>query len=199
MSYKLLIASMMVCGTPNLLKNRLILSCSDSVWSPIQTLPVELKRYFTDELGNSAVNYGGFVQMVDVHALGLLAEHGLFACFRCITENYLEQVQVYPPKAVYQKLIDDLIPMGWDISTGNGWLSASCHGCFPIDPYTGDEIDQHADKINKFGLFFTLDDCLTYCQTNNSLIPEHAPWFPVGIYVDKSSYARLSGTLCIRH
>ncbi len=191
MSKEFVIASMMICGRPNYLNQRLMISCCDAVWEPIEHLNGKTKQFFTDELGNSTVNYGGFLQMVDRKALFSISEQGLFSCFRCISEDRLQHVQVNTPKLLYRDLIGDLKPMGWDIATGNGWLSASCHGLFPINPFTGKEVDSNADLINEYGLFDSLDNCLVYCKKNNSQIPEHAPWFPVAIHVDKSSYSRL--------
>jgi hypothetical protein len=192
---ELIIASVMICMTPRYIRSRLILSCCDSVWTPVQTLPAEISEYFVDELGNPSINYGGFLQIINPSVLDLLPEKELFACFRCITKEYIEHVQVNPPKAIYSRLIDSLIFVGWDISTGNGWLSASCHGSFPINPYTGEELDQNVNKLNEFALFSDSNDCLLCCQTNNSLIPEHAPWFPVAVFVDPGSYARLKAII----
>ncbi len=195
MTSRLIVASMMICEAPKLLNKKLVLSCCDSVWKPVESLPDEIEPYFTDELGNKMVDYGGFVQIISLNVLKLLNKRGLFACFRCITEGYFKHIQANPPKEIYQNLFCDLKPVGWDIATGNGWLSASCHGRFPIDPFTGYETDQNADQINKYGLFSRLEDCLIYCQINNAEIPEHAPWYPVSIYVDKGSYARLKKIL----
>jgi hypothetical protein len=191
MSEELAIASMMLCKAPRSVNDRLMLSCCDAVWSPIEILPPELEPSFTDELGNSGVKYGGFLQIVDFNALRLLADRELYACFRCIGPEFLQHVQVNPPSRLYEKFFGDLVQVGWDIATGNGWLSASSHGCFPVDPFSGREIDQNAHMVNRFGLFSAFGDCLAYCQQNDSAIPEHAPWFPVAIRIDKDSYTRL--------
>lgn len=189
------IASAMLCQLPKIFNSRAMLSVSDSVWEPVDVLPMELKKYFTDEVGNHDVTYGGFLQLTSPKALELISDHDLFLCFRCIAETYLAHVQVCPPTRVYQRLVGDLRSMGWDISTGNGWLSASCHGHFPVDPFSGDTIDDNILQINKFGLFNNLDDCLKYCEINNSQIPEHALWFPVEIKLDVGSYSRLENSL----
>ena len=192
MTPSLNIASMMICSMPKYLNGMLLLSCSDSVWNPVDVLPDDIRPYVTDELGNQDIQYGGFLQLIDPKGLDLLSSKGLFACFRCITDQYLEHVGTCPPKDVYQSLIKNLKFMGWDIATGNGWLSASSHGSFPINPFTGIAVDSNNSKINEYGLFSSLDDCLKYCQINDTQIPEHAPWFPVAIYVDESSYIRLN-------
>jgi hypothetical protein len=191
MNNNLSVASIMVCAEPVYVNNRMIVSCCDAVWRPVENLPIEFNGYFTDEFGNKNVDYGGFLQMVNVDALKLIEKNSLYACFRCIDKNLIDYVQVCPPKLIYQGVQGNLKLIGWDIATGNGWLSASCHGCFPIDPFTGDALDENADKINKFGLFSSFDDCLVYCQKNNLQIPEHAPWYPVAICLDLSSFNRL--------
>ena len=185
------LASMMVCRSPSYLKGRLYLSASDSVWTPVEHLDESLHRYFTDELGNASVKYGGFLQMVDPAVLGTFAAKELYACFRGVEKSLLGYIQAYPPEDIFENLSDHLKFMGWDISTGNGWLSASCHGCFPVDPATGDEIDENAWQINKFGLFEHFSDCIMYCEKNNNKIPEHAPWYPVAVFVDDDSCNRL--------
>lgn len=191
MSEGMVIASMMICGLPTYLNNRLILSSCDSVWIPVENLSLDIKQYLTDELGNSNVDYGGFVQMIDPYVLQLIAKQNLFACFRVIENRHMRCVDAYPPRALYQDLIQELKIVGWDIATGNGWLSASCHGRFPIDPFTGKTLDKNHYKINKFGLFDSIDDCEIYCRINNEEILEHSPWLPVAIYVDKSTFNRL--------
>jgi hypothetical protein len=117
MSESLFVASMMVCKTPKYFGHRLILSGCDAVWDAVETLPEELKNYFTDELGNNFVEYGGFLQMTDQNALNLLAKRELFACFRCILKEYIEYVQTCPPSELYRGLTDDLTLVGWDVSS----------------------------------------------------------------------------------
>jgi len=132
--------------------------------------------------------------LTNLNAIHLIGIRKLFACFRCIFKEYFECVQVCPPDIIYKRLFPDLLPMGWDIATGNGWLSASCHGCFPVNPFTGEMTIYDSNKINDYGLFAELDSCLEFCSLNNTLIPEHAPWFPVAIFVDRDSYIRLPRT-----
>ena len=186
-----IIVSMMLCRMPKFLKGRLYLSASDAVWSPVEHIDESLCKYFTDELGNSFVDYGGFLQMIDPEALEIFAKGELFACFRGVEKNILKHIQSYPPKNIYENISSQLRLAGWDICTGNGWLAASAHGCFPVDPVTGSEIDNNADQINEFGLFNNFSDCQMYCEVNNVKIPEHAPWYPVAVFLDVHSYDRL--------
>jgi hypothetical protein len=59
--FELNIASMMLCTEPKSFNGRLFLSGCDSVWNAVQEIPDELKEYFTDEIGNGFVQYGGFL------------------------------------------------------------------------------------------------------------------------------------------
>lgn len=68
----IVIASMMICRIPNFLKGRLYLSACDSVWSPVECVDKFFNRYLTDEIGNTNVEYGGFLQMIDKTLLDLL-------------------------------------------------------------------------------------------------------------------------------
>lgn len=186
------IASMMVCSQPKQTQSRLILSGYDGVWEAIEKLPDDLKPYFTDDIGNKDVEYGGFLQLVDVNVLELINNQGLFACFRGIQKQFLEHVNAYPPEGIYTNLVNKLKFMGWDISTGNGWRSASCDGYFPLDPFTGEARDENISQLNKYSLFSLDKHCLEYCEINNKELPDYSPWYPVAIYVDKNSYNRLN-------
>lgn len=187
----IVIASMMICRIPNFLKGRLYLSACDSVWSPVEYIDKFFNKYLTDEIGNTNVEYGGFLQMIDKTILDLLPKKNLYACFRGVEKNIIKHIDVYPIERIYRNILNELIFVGWDVCTGSGWLSASIHGHFPIDIKTGNNIDVNAEKINVFGLFESQYDCILYCDINNDNIPEHAPWYPVAIFLDKNSYTRL--------
>ncbi|MDX1915790.1 MAG: hypothetical protein SFU55_09425 [Methylophilus sp.] len=189
------IASLMVCGLPRHFGERLILSCYHGVWESVKYLPSEIKTYFTDDVGNEDVSYGGLLQITNTKAFELLNKLGLYTCFRGVAKEYINQVNVFPPKEFYQTLISELKFVGWDIATGNGWCTASAEGVFPINPFTGDILDDNISQLNEYGLFYSLNDCEKYCQVNNEKIPEDSPWYPVAVYVDSCSYQRLSSYL----
>jgi hypothetical protein len=156
----------------------------------VSELPDDLKPHFSDDVGNAPAHYGGFLQLKDVDVLPILNVQGLFACFRLVFPEILERLAVRPPTETYTALERNLQPMGWDIASGNGWLSASSHGCYPIDPFTGDSLDDHVREVNSFALFDSLADCEAFCDKNNVAIPEHAPWFPVLVCVDSWTHNR---------
>jgi hypothetical protein len=190
MEEDLYIASMMLCREPRVVGGYVMLSCSDSVWEPIRYVPEEIRPYFTDELGNKSIEYGGFLYTNDSHALTLLDKNQLYACFRGVSKNYLDVVDC--PLAI--PLADFSIKLklvGWDIANGNGWVSASCDGVYPIDPFDGSQLDGNANQINGHGLFDNLKDCLSYCAVNDESFPARAPWYPVAIYLDLMSFDRL--------
>jgi len=186
------IASVMICGLPRQVDGRRILSGYHGVWEAVADIPHEIKAYLTDDVGNEGVSYGGLLQIADKKVLGLLDGLGLFACFRGVPEKYLKHMQVCPPKDLYLSLMKDLKLVGWDISTGNGWCTASCEGLFPINPFTGEILDKNSSFLNEYGLFGTLENCLYYCQINDEKIPQDSPWYPVAVYVDSASEKRLS-------
>ncbi|MFA5982406.1 MAG: hypothetical protein WC782_00140 [Methylococcaceae bacterium] len=195
----IIIASVMVCNLPKFLDGRLVLSGYHGVWEAVEKLPDDILSYFTDDVGNKPVSYGGLLQIIDTQVLEILNDKGFFVCFRGIHEKYLEHVQAYPPKEIYQNLANGLKLLGWDISTGNGWCTASCEGIFPINPFTGEVLDENISQLNEYSLFNDLDNCLNYCHINNEKIPENSPWYPVAIYVDQFSYKRLSAYLIARN
>ena len=186
------IASLMICGLPRHFNGRLILSCYDGVWEAVPCLPSEIQAYFTDDVGNKNVSYGGFLQVTDVKVFELLEKFELYACFRGVAKEYINQISVVPPTELYQKLISELKFMGWDIAISNGWCTASVEGIFPINPFTGDVLDGNISQLNEYGLFDSLEHCSNYCQLNNQRVPEDSPWYPVAVYVDYNSHARLS-------
>ena len=141
------VASVMICSIPKYRNGRLILSCCDAVWDAIELIPDDIAHYFTDELGNDFVEYDGFLQIKNIDVIPLLIKRDLFICFRCVTSEIVSYVQAYPTTGTYEKISNELNLMGWDIASGNGWLSASCHGCFPINPFNGQHIDKYANDI----------------------------------------------------
>lgn len=187
----LYIASMMLCDRPRSIGTRTILSCSDSVWEPVRNVPADLHKYLTDELGNETIDYGGFLFLKDHRLIDCLEEKNLFACFRGIHSKDLEIVQCPLAKEISAMEIP-LTIMGWDIANGNGWVSASTDGVYPIDPFNGSVLDENVEKINAYGLFDSLDDCKGYCLLNNQQVPARAPWYPVAIFLDHLSLERLT-------
>ena len=188
----MLISSTMICQRPKTASHRFLLSASDAVWEPVTTLPPEIATIVTDHIGNPEPDYAGFLQFPDASVLELIEASGHFACFRAVEEPRVEYVSEVPPTAVYQMLRSNLKQVGWDVCTGNGWTSASAHGCFPINGITGD-IDQKYDhEINEWGLLTSLNSAETWVSINNADIPEHAPWYPVEVLLDETSYRRLT-------
>lgn len=188
-----IVASLMVCVAPRKLGGRLVLSCYDGVWEAVEQLPEELRSRFTDDLGNTYPQYGGFLQLVDLTVLTELSKYGLYSCFRCVSPEWVKYTDSYPPHSIYASIKNTLCFVGWDVATGNGWRSASTDGCFPIDPFSG-EIDEQ-DKINQFGLIRDASDCIFYCKESDITVPDYAPWFPVAVYVDSESYQRLTNLM----
>lgn len=185
------IASLMICGLPKCLDGRLILSCYHGVWEAVTCLPKEIKPYFTNDVGEADVTYGGLLQLVDIKVFDLLEKFDLYACFRGIEKQYINHVNVAPPTRLYQNLISKLDFMGWDIAMGNGWCTASVEGFFPINPFTGEILDENISLLNRFGLFETWEHCMNYCQINNQRLPNESPWYPVAVYLDRYSHSRL--------
>jgi hypothetical protein len=190
MKMDMYIASVMLCPEPKTLSGRLMLSGCDSVWEPVRYVPDDLKPYFSDELGNARVEYGGFLFTNDSRVIPLLEKNNLFACFRGVYQKYLEHIDC-PLGIQLSHFGIPLKLMGWDIANGNGWVSASCEGYYPIDPFDGSALNGNTSQINQYGLFESEKDCLKYCELNDANVSEHAPWYPVAIFVDHNSYKRL--------
>lgn len=186
------IASMMLCDFPKYLNDRYIISAYDGVWEPISNLPKDLEIYFTDELGNLRFDNCGALQLINELGLKELNSRNIFSCFRAVDLAFIDHVQVWYPKKIYEKLENDIVHVGWDICTGNGWRTASCDGYFPIDPFSGKDLDENSKVINKFGLFGDFDNVKKYCEINNSKIPKYYPWYPVSVYIDKYSFNMLN-------
>lgn len=167
-----------------------MLSAYDGVWDAVENIPHQLRAYVTDDIGNTNVEYGGFVQITNAAIFPLLEQFDLFACFRFVDVGTLEHVNVAPVAESYDDILRDVMPIGWDIFTGNGWRSASTDGIFPIDPFTGSTED--VAKVNRFGLIDAEAECRALCELNNREVPSWAPWHPVSVALDASSYKRLS-------
>lgn len=167
------------------------MSASNSVWEPVERVSNDLLSVLTDELGNVNPSHYDALQLADPMVLRLIEADGLYVCCRMVEDSRTDWVGVVPNKRVYSEIGGSLDFVGLDICTGNGWLSASCHGVYPIDPFTGRSLDDNAEMINEFGLFSELHDCLRYCNTNDKEVAEHAPWFPVGVLVSRESLGRI--------
>ncbi len=194
--YGLRIASVMVCNEPHKIGNRLFCSADSSVWKNVSQMK-ELKKYFTDSVGVSDFWEGDEgrddLQMIDEKAIYYVGKYRYFCCFRAVFEADFNLLQVIPPEMLYKKLMPELCFLGWDVCTGNSFISASCHGVFPINPFDGQVNDTIAiNLINNFGLFFTSEGSRLFCNLNNSEIREHRPWYPVGVFTDKNSFMRMT-------
>ena len=186
------IASMMICNRPECTGGRHWLSASNSIWECVTEIPPTWHTLLTDDLGNPfPLHYDG-LQMLDPRLLDLIDAAGSFACFRSVRLPNVALEGLSPLPEVYQEIERKLIHVGWDICSGNGWLAASCHGIFPVNPFTGESVDRNASMINKFGLFDEFVDCDNYCELNNAAIAEHAPWFPVAVCISKIGAGRLT-------
>jgi len=185
------IVSAMLCNRPRFVGGRYWLSASNAVWEPVDRVSDDLLSMLTDELGNVNPRHYDALQLTDPKALGLMETDGLYTCYRMIESARIDFVGLVPSERVYEAIQSSLEFVGWDICSGNGWLSASCHGIYPIDPFTGVLIDENAKMINEFGLFRELRNCLRYCKANDQKIADHAPWFPVGVLVSKDNLRRI--------
>lgn len=179
------IVSMMLCGPPVIVAGRAVVSASDSVWTPIERLPDDLDG-ITDDLGNKRPTYAGTVFVTSPSAIDYLQRHGILICMRGV--RALDRASTDCPPGIK---VDDFLPkpvlMGWDIVRGNGWVSASCDGCFPVDSNGEVRSGESASALNAYSLFDSLEDCLRYCDRSNKEVPEWAPWYPVAVYCDPQS------------
>lgn len=185
------ISSTMICPKPNASGHRFLISACDAVWDPGRFLPLEISRLVTDQNGDPAPDYGGFLQFPVPSVLEMLEAYDLFAGFRAVQDTYLNYINEAPPTATYERLRGNLVRVGWDVCTGNGWLSASAHGCFPINGITGEIDETNGFRPNEWGLLPVFEDALMWCSRNSTEIPEHAPWYPVEILLDEGSFHRL--------
>lgn len=117
---------MMICRIPNFLKGRICLSVCDYVWSPVECVDKFFNKNITDEIGNTTVEYGGFLQKIDKALLGLLPKN-LYACFGVFEKNIIKNINVYPIERIYINILNELIFVGWDVCTNkvDGYLHLS--------------------------------------------------------------------------
>jgi hypothetical protein len=179
------IVSMMLCKAPILVNGRAVISASDAVWNPIENFPKELNM-LTDDMGHKNPGYAGTVFTTSSEVVSIIQKLGIMLCMRGVRAPDIPHTD-----CPFGVRVLDLVPpplfMGWDIVRGNGWVSASCDGKFPIDS-TGEQRDgENASVLNDYSLFDGLDSCLRYCDLNNMEIPEWAPWYPVAVYCDSQT------------
>ncbi|MBO9664167.1 hypothetical protein [Dokdonella sp.] len=186
------IASAMICKEPRLVSGHIALSAYDGIWEPVDCLPKELRAFVTDDLGNDDVEYGGFLQILHWKVFEMLADLGLYCCFRAVEEEVLSSLNVSPPVEFYQSITGFLELAGFDIFTGNGWRSAATDGIFPIRPLDGEVGSIDGIITNKFGLIEIENDCSRLISLNDEKIPAWRPWHPVGVLLDKYSLERIS-------
>ncbi|MCY7281103.1 MAG: hypothetical protein LH610_09465 [Sphingomonas bacterium] len=154
------------------------------------SLPSEIRALVTDDLGNPSPTYAGSLQLSDRSVFEEVESRNLFVCFRAAHQTYADHVQTVPNAALYSELRDELIHLGWDVCVGDGWVSASLEGYFPMDAING-KMEADEALLNRWGLFASLEDALECCTQNNEQTSDY-PWYPVAIAVDESSYRRLA-------
>lgn len=173
---------MMLCTRPMIVDGRAVLSASDSVWNPIEDLPEGLSA-LTDDLGNNTPTYAGTVFTTSPDTISEIQELNIMLCMRCVRASDIPYTDC-PLSIRVTDMVPEPLFMGWDIVRGNGWVSASCDGYFPINS-TGEQRNHNEIGIlNNYSLFDDLVRCLEYCERNNKEIPEWAPWYPVAIFCD---------------
>lgn len=192
----LVAVSMMICGNPRVAGSLVILSACDSVWGAVDEVPMSLRRYISDDLGNAEVVYGGFIYIHDARAFDELRQLGLYACIRAVDQEGARILEA-PITQPLGELNASLVHVGWDVAHGNGWLSASCDGIYPLDVFSTSDLSPVDRRINRFGLFEDAEDARRCCDQNNKEVTTMAPWYPVAVLVDQSSLARIE-TLRIR-
>lgn len=187
------IVSMMLCMPPMIVDGRAVISASDSVWNPIQDLPKEL-NILTDDLGNDNPTYAGTVFTTNPEAISEIQKLNVMLCMRCVRTADISLTDC-PLSIRVADMVPEPLFMGWDIVRGNGWVSASCDGYFPIDS-TGERRDtEKTDVLNNYSLFDDLGRCLEYCDLNNKEIPEWAPWYPVAVFCDSQTKASIDALI----
>jgi hypothetical protein len=189
------ISSLMICEAPALWQHGLLLSSSADVWHPRQDL-TPYQNLITDRYLEplSLDTDERVLQMYSRLLLSKVNELGDYICFRKTPIQYMDQLQVYPSRALYESISEDLVFLGWDVCDLLG-ISASIHAIFPpILNFSNNTLKVEITKpkeINFFGLIDHLDIALNYCSMNNLSNSNHRPWIPVGVSVDKFTYARL--------
>lgn len=184
-------ASMMVCDEPTVLKNRYMLSAYPGVWQPALSIDEELRTHFTDEIGNDDPHDFGAVQPKAPSAFYHVEKSCLHSCLRFVRKSQLSLTDTVPPTWLREAEEYGFVFAGWDVCCGNGWMSASCENAFPIDPFTGNIIDGKNNIVNAFGLIENIEDCMDFCQINNSSASESGPWYSVGVYITVKFMERL--------
>lgn len=183
------IASAMLCGRPRKVGGNLALSCYDGVWDAVDELPLHLRHYFSDELGNPEPIYGGFLQVTGAEVISLLAGAGMYLCLRSVPGEALAFFDASPGS--YEEL--ETVRVGYDVAVLNGWRSASSSGVFPVDPFTGAAMnDCPPGLLNKNLLFDDLEVCNEWVATNNREVKTYGRWWPVEVLVDRDSARRLA-------
>jgi len=157
------------------------MSAYDGVWEPIREPLDEIKDCLADEVGNPSPTYMGNIQINDLGCIITILNHGVVPCFRVIEASFRALVSVVPPSSNYSKLRNGLLLAGWDLCCGNGWVSASMDGIFPIDPITGEERNSDSKLINDNSLFANYSDCKMYADKNDEYFPQSSPWYPVAV------------------
>jgi hypothetical protein len=186
------VVSAMICWPPTMKNGRLIVSAALGDDDPLLPTPKELLPLLTDDLGNPRrPAWTGDVQLPKLEIEALVYSMGLMVFCRAVRDQDLAHVVGIPPKHHYVEIVERGRRLGWDICSGNGWLPASAHGIFPIDPVSGESLTENGGHLNRFALFDDLDQCLFCKEENDKWIPEHSPWFPVAVYVSNTGASLL--------
>jgi hypothetical protein len=185
----------MICGEPERFDRFVLLSASNGPWEAVDKLPEEIAGLLTDEIGNPRPRHGDRVQIIDTAVLPKLQAQRLFLCFRAVHERWMDHVVTVPTVSIYEELRPELVLLGWDVCT-DGWSPASYGGAFPImvgAPGTAKFSDEAEGlSLNRWALFESLEDAISCCEINDRFVPVDAPWYPVAVCTDQSSYSRLT-------
>ncbi len=189
------IVSALICRSPLRRGGRYILSASPLGLDA--AIPEEVRARLTDGLGNPSPVWSEDVQFPDLAVLSLIEARGLVALFRGVRACDLDYVLGVAPAHRYAEILTHGSRLGWDICSGNGWLTASAHGAFPVDTVTGEALSDGGEALNGFALFDDLGDCLDWIAENDRDSPEHAPWYPVALYASQRTSSMLQ--TMVRH
>ena len=182
---------MMICDAPRRVSERIIISAYDAVWEPAREISPSLKCMFTDDLGNEEIRYLGWLQPKYSNAFDRVDDELLFSCIRMVRKSDIGKTDVVPNTRIHQENAADFVRVGWDICNGNGWVSASLDGDFPINPISGEVRGEGIEMLNGYSLFERLEDCDRFCDLNNEPPHESPPWYVVGVYLTSRSLGRL--------
>jgi hypothetical protein len=111
--------------------------------------------------------------------------------FRAVRENDAKIVDTVPNSVFYRQITDELDLVGFDVCSGNGWISASVESEYPVDPISGNLLNIDFDKVNCYSLFYDLDFAFKYLDIVNIEAKEHQPWYPVAVLITPYSRSRL--------